>query len=66
MTDKPFGQIAFEAYKDYMLGNTYDNKPIPNWNNLGLKIQDAWNIAAITAITEYEKNSQLLSCINHD
>jgi len=45
-----YGKAAFEAYKKKVGGKTYDNKDIPDWDNLGKTIQDAWMIAAHDAI----------------
>ena len=45
-----FGKIAFEAYKNAKQGATYDAKPIPDWENLGNDVRDAWEVAARAAI----------------
>ena len=41
-----YGQIAFEAYKKSKQGTTYDAKPIPEWQDLGNEVRDAWDEAA--------------------
>lgn len=46
---KSLGQIAFEAYKDWVSGQTYDNKPIPAWDSLTPRIRDAWEAGAAAA-----------------
>ena len=46
--DEPidYGEIAFEAYRVYTDGLTYDKKPIPEWNALTAMVQGAWRAAA--------------------
>ncbi len=46
MTTKSLGQIAFEAYSKQVGGKTYDNKPIPQWENLSPEVQRGWEAAA--------------------
>lgn len=48
-----YGQIAFEAYCDSVGNKTYDNKPIPKWEDLTEQIKQAWNNAANEAIKAY-------------
>ena len=45
MNDKTYGQIAFEAYSKERSGKTYDEKPIPTWEELKPEIKQAWNTA---------------------
>ena len=40
------GQIAFEAYSKAKQGKTYDDKPIPHWNDVSADVQQAWEAAA--------------------
>lgn len=40
------GQIAFEAYSKAKQGKTYDDKPIPHWNDVGQEVKQAWEAAA--------------------
>lgn len=49
---KTLGQIAFEAYKKFVQDQTYDEKPIPAWNELTDKVRGAWDAAAIAVTQE--------------
>lgn len=40
------GQIAFEAYSKAKQGKTYDDKPIPHWNDVSEDVRKAWDAAA--------------------
>lgn len=40
------GQIAFEAYSKAKQGKTYDDKPIPHWNDVSADVRQAWESAA--------------------
>jgi hypothetical protein len=40
------GQIAFEAYSKAVGGVTYDNKPIPHWNDVSPLVKKGWEAAA--------------------
>lgn len=47
--DKSLGQVAFEAYRVAVSGQTFDGKPIPGWDELHgdrLKVQGGWEAAA--------------------
>ena len=46
MNDKSFGQFAFEAYCKSVDNKSYDNKPIPKWEDLPEHIKQAWEDAA--------------------
>lgn len=50
--NKTLGRIAFEAYAKSKQGVTYDNKPIPEWGNLGSDVQIAWEAAAWAAAND--------------
>lgn len=39
-------RIAFEAYAKSKSGVTYDERPIPPWNELGQAVQNAWAASA--------------------
>jgi hypothetical protein len=43
---KSIGQLAFEAYSEQMGGVTYDNKPIPTWDQVSKSVRDGWHKAA--------------------
>jgi hypothetical protein len=58
---RELGQVAFEAYKQFVQGQTYDAKPIPEWDDLGPKIKDAWRVAAVAVL---RKNTSEL-CDSH-
>lgn len=53
--ERPFSQIAYEAYGENRNWKTYDNKPMPKWEELKPEIQEAWEVAARTVITAYDK-----------
>lgn len=40
------GRIAFEAYSKSVGGKTYDNKPIPAWDDLTDQVRAGWTTAA--------------------
>jgi hypothetical protein len=44
------GMVAFDAYSRATGGRTYDDRPMPAWDNLGDAIQDAWQAAARAVI----------------
>lgn len=46
------GRTAFDAYKQSKQGTTYDNKPIPEWKDLGDDVRTAWCEAA-KAVFDY-------------
>ena len=49
MTD--YGKIAYEAYGDFVEWKNYLGVPLPQWEALEEKTQEAWN-AAIRAVAE--------------
>jgi len=51
--NKPYGRIAFESYTVTKKGKTYDNKPIPEWEQLSSDVRAAWQGAAEDVIREY-------------
>ena len=59
-SQKTFGQIAFEAYKDFVQGQTHDGKPIPHWEELSRNIQEAWSVGSLAAIKAYLKQPSKL------
>lgn len=47
ITDKwSLGKIAYEAYSENRNWKTYDDKPMPKWDELRPEIQAAWEAAA--------------------
>lgn len=55
MTYKEYAELAFNAYSASTGGKTYDGKPIPKWNELPERIQQAWEVAVHTVFDELEK-----------
>lgn len=53
--DKALGKIAFDAYSASKGGVTYDNKPIPPWENVGPDVQKGWIVAALAVKVEVLK-----------
>lgn len=51
------GLLAYEAYKDSTKGKTFDGRDMPEWADLGNKIQKAWEDAA-RAVQKYVKHSK--------
>lgn len=49
--EKELAQIAFEAYNEQAGGRTWDDKPIPAWQDVGEKVQANWK-AATKALTQ--------------
>lgn len=52
---KTLGQVAFEAYREKVGGQTYDGKPIPLWGELSERIRQAWEVAAGAVAEEIRK-----------
>lgn len=40
------GQLAYEAYAGSVFGRSVRGEPLPPWEELGPKVQNAWEIAA--------------------
>lgn len=62
------GQVAFEAYRAAVGGQTFDGKPIPGWDELHgdrLKVQGGWEAAA-QAIRQHGKMIQALDVTADD
>lgn len=53
------GQVAFEAYNEAKGGKTYDDKPIPPWDQVGEKVQAGWEAAANAVIEWYDPEGEL-------
>lgn len=51
------GQIAYEAYKEFTGGKTFDGRDMPEWKDLGDKIQRAWEAAADAVVHGYTRKS---------
>lgn len=45
--ENALGKIAFDAYAASKGGVTYDNKPIPPWENVGPDVRRGWIMAAL-------------------
>lgn len=60
MQNKSLGWLAFDAYSQARAGKTYDDKPIPRWEELDQEIRDAWEVAAAVVHPEVEPWEQLV------
>lgn len=45
--ERSLGVIAYEAYGDSVDWKTFDGRPMPEWSDLGERIQQAWVDAAL-------------------
>jgi hypothetical protein len=45
------GQIAWEAYAKAVGGKSFDDKPLPTWDELGDRQRHGWGVAA-TAVSD--------------
>jgi hypothetical protein len=52
-TEISLAQIAYEAYGENRNWKTYDDKPMPKWEDLKPEIQDAWAAAAQAVASEF-------------
>ena len=59
LDEKTYGQIAFEAYCENRKNTTYDDKPIPSWDELKPDIKEAWGIATVKAISQFCTDQKL-------
>lgn len=50
---KSYGQTAYEAYAKSTGGLTFDGRQMPEWDDLWQNIQNAWEAAALGAITAW-------------
>ena len=39
-------QLAYKAYGGAVHGRSVRDEPLPDWNDLGPKVQNAWEVAA--------------------
>lgn len=44
------GKLAWDAYSLTVGGKTFDGKPLPTWEQLGLPQKQGWNAAAIAVM----------------
>ena len=49
----------FEAYNEQAGGLTWDGKPIPDWVNIGEKVQNNWKASAKIAIELFRDGTSL-------
>lgn len=56
MNGKELAQIGYEGYGNNRDWKTYDDRPMPKWEELPESIQDAW-VAAFRAVSEHFKAS---------
>ena len=45
--------VAYMAYAKFTGGKTYDDKQMPQWQDLPKRIQDAWRAAIGAVLDEY-------------
>jgi hypothetical protein len=53
MSEKTLGQVAFEAYRAAVNGQTFDDKQIPEWNELHgnrARVHAGWEAAAAATL----------------
>ena len=62
MSDKEFGQIAWERYAKAVDYKTFDGKPLPSWELLGDKQKFGWN-EAISGV--FEDMTHNIKAIDH-
>lgn len=58
-TDLSVAKKSYEAYGWYVGHKNHAGDPMPTWEGLPPKIQEAWNVAARAAI---DLNDELRSC----
>lgn len=46
MTDRSYGQVAYEAYGDSRAWQTFAGDPMPRWENQAEELQRAWSAGA--------------------
>lgn len=46
LNKRELAQVGYEAYARRTGGKTYDGRDMPAWNQLPIRIQDAWTDAA--------------------
>lgn len=65
MRDQTLGRAAYAAYCVAVDHQTHDGRPVPEWSALGIRIQEAWCVAAeaavIQALDELREGSRALS-----
>lgn len=44
------GRAAFEAYRLYVGGSTFDGRPIPEWDALTAMVRHGWQEAAMAVV----------------
>lgn len=44
--DNSLGRIAYDAYSDDLENENAQGQPLPSWNDLSPRRQDAWSAAA--------------------
>jgi len=46
MGDSELGRVAWDAYARSVGGKTFDDKPLPEWEQLGDRQKEGWEEAA--------------------
>lgn len=44
------GETAWNAYRDAVGGTTYDDRPLPEWSDLGDRQRAGWEAAASAVV----------------
>ena len=60
MSDKTLGQVAFEAYRAEVNGQTFDDRQIPGWDELHgnrERVQRGWEAAAQAVVDRHMMNA---------
>lgn len=65
VAEKTNGEINFDAYVQAVGGSTYDDKPIPKWEDLPEKVRGGWNAGAAAVIERYDPEG-LIDELNGD
>ena len=48
-----YGQMAFEAYCEFQENKTFDGRDIPKWDQLPVKIKEAWSVSSAFILEDY-------------
>jgi len=60
MGTKTDGQVTFEGYNAVMGGLTWDNKPIPGWDEVGDRVRNGWEGAAKALLQKKQEEKAAL------
>ncbi len=54
-------QAAWDAYAEAVGGKTFDDKPLPSWEELGDRQKAGWQAAAEAVLVQYGHSDDLES-----